>query len=130
MSNQHEELAQAWIKKAEHDLILAQQALVMEIAPSDRIYFHIKQAIEKTLRALLMFKLIEYPETSKLLQLFEITKPIMPEIKMYHLYFAELDEFANKINYPITDSNPDCYEFTKKWAIAREIFEKIKIKLA
>ncbi len=60
MTDRHSELAQQWLKKADHDLITARQTLELPDGPTDTPCFHAQQAIEKALKALLTFNQITF----------------------------------------------------------------------
>jgi HEPN domain-containing protein len=47
MSDRHVELALRWLEKADHDIITAQQTLLLPHGPTDTPCFHAKQAVEK-----------------------------------------------------------------------------------
>ena len=54
----------AWIKKAESDLKTAEHILTLEEdCPFDTVCFHAQQCAEKYLKALLVYRSIDFPKT-------------------------------------------------------------------
>ena len=51
MSDRHVALALRWLEKADHDIITAQQTLLLPHGPTDTPCFHAQQAVEKALKA-------------------------------------------------------------------------------
>lgn len=57
----------AWFKKAESDLKTAEHILTLkESCPFDIVCFHAQQCAEKYLKALLVFRSIDFPKTHDL----------------------------------------------------------------
>jgi HEPN domain-containing protein len=63
--------AKVLLEKAENDIKIAEIGLEHG-APTDTIAFHLQQAAEKTLKALLAFRSIVYPKTHDLDDLFDL----------------------------------------------------------
>jgi HEPN domain-containing protein len=61
----------AWLKHAESDLRLAQLARHQDILP-EQICFHAQQAVEKSLKALLIHAHIDFPFTHDLRELLDV----------------------------------------------------------
>ena len=57
----------AWVEKAEHDLLTAEHTLTLkEDCPFDTICFHAQQCAEKYLKAVLVYRGIDFPKTHDL----------------------------------------------------------------
>ena len=55
-----------WVEKAEHDLLNIENNLVASHVPWDTVCFHAQQCAEKYLKALLVWKQIDFPKTHDL----------------------------------------------------------------
>ena len=75
MNNQHLELAQHWLRKADNDLVTARQTLLLSGGPTDTPCFHAQQAIEKTLKALLTAAQIPFQRIHDLSRLLDQAPP-------------------------------------------------------
>ena len=63
-------VARQWVQKAENDLKNAAYTLKLgEDCPTDTVCFHAQQCVEKCLKALLVFKSIDFPRTHDIGQL-------------------------------------------------------------
>lgn len=97
--------------KADHDIGMADLAVSQKPEYTDAICFHCQQAAEKYLKALLIFKKIEFKRTHSLTYLLDlISEKIAISDKLYS-YVEKLDSFAVEIRYP-----DDMYEPTPKEA--------------
>ncbi len=59
-----EDLARAWVLKAEHDLFSIKNNLAAQEIPWDTVSFHAQQCVEKYLKALLVSRQIDPPKIS------------------------------------------------------------------
>ena len=81
MSDRHIDLAWRWLEKADHDVITAQQTLLLPDGPTDTPCFHAQQAAEKALKALLTFHQITVPRIHDLVRLLDIAVAYLPELE-------------------------------------------------
>ncbi len=64
------DLIRQWIEKAEHDLINAHHTMTLrEGCPYDTVCFHAQQCAEKYVKAILIFRQVEFPRTHDLSEL-------------------------------------------------------------
>jgi HEPN domain-containing protein len=69
----HDQPVQAWIDKAEHDLIAAVELLKLgTVCPFDIVCFHAQQCAEKYIKALLVSRSVDFPRTHDLRALLQI----------------------------------------------------------
>ena len=132
MADPSKEFSQEWMHKADHDIGMAELALAQKPEYSDAICFHCQQAAEKHLKALLVFKKIEFKRTHSLTYLLDlISEKINISEKLYS-YVEKLESFAVEVRYP-----DDMYEPTPEEAkgalnaaikIKTFVLSKIKIK--
>jgi HEPN domain-containing protein len=63
-----------WVEKAENDLRNAEYVLTLkEDCPTDTVCFHCQQCAEKYLKALLIFRGVDFPKTHDLVLLFNLS---------------------------------------------------------
>lgn len=63
---------EAWVAKAEHDLISAQRLLEIEPMILDNACFHCQQAVEKYLKAYLIYKGLDVERTHDIIFLLNV----------------------------------------------------------
>lgn len=82
--------ARRWLAKAEEDLEAARR-LLPEIV--NQAAFHVQQAIEKALKALMIAKRQEIRKTHDISVLVALVRPLWPELIPQHLPIAEVTEW-------------------------------------
>jgi HEPN domain-containing protein len=97
-----------WLEKAEHDLIAAK--LIIENQPIilDVACFHCQQAVEKYLKAFLVFKKQDFPKTHNLDILLKGCSDLNPIFATLDL--GNLEDFAVRGRYPHDFVSPDAAE--------------------
>jgi len=113
--------ARGLLAKAKNDLFNANTVIATGEA-LDTVAFHAQQAAEKSLKALLILRAIEYPLTHDLEVLLELAQPHYPRLAKYE---REVDRFAQHgvtVRYDelVTPSLDEARELL---AIAQEIYE-------
>jgi HEPN domain-containing protein len=99
-----------YFQKATADLGLVQQVLTLENAQVDRciILFHLQQAAEKYLKAILSFKGVHFGKLHDLETIIELCIEHSIELPSYVEAFVELAPYAVEGRYDIiTDENVD-----------------------
>jgi HEPN domain-containing protein len=94
------DVVRAWFKKAENDLINAENTIKMEKPPCDTICFHAQQCAEKYLKGFLTFHKIDFPKTHSLEDLVELCKPVIPEIETELENVEILSSYGVEARYP------------------------------
>ena len=69
MSNDLKEYIQEWLNKASHDIITAQRLIEIEPMILDYACFHCQQAVEKSLKAFLVYNNVEIEKTHDIIYL-------------------------------------------------------------
>ena len=92
------DLALDLAKKADHDLRMAEIGLAHG-APLDTVAFHVQQTAEKTLKALLASRAIEYPRTHDVEALLDLAAPLCPELGNYREPLLGLSSYAVEMRY-------------------------------
>lgn len=111
MADPSQELSQGWMHKADHDIGIAQLALNQKPEYTDAICFHCQQAAEKYLKALLVFKEIDFKRTHSLTYLLDLLSEKINISEKLYSYVEKLESFAVEVRYP-----DDMYEPTHKEA--------------
>ena len=122
-----------WIEKAEDDLRFARVGLKESFL--NQVCFLAQQAVEKSLKALLISKGEVYPKTHKLIDLAEACQKYEKGLERFRKEFRVLDEFYIPTRYP--DAVPGSvkgYMPTKKQAeealgIAEKILSFVKERI-
>ena len=93
----------AWVTRAEEDFALARAALRRKQPLASGACFHAQQCAEKYMKALLLSRGADFPETHDLLLLNNLcsAKGILLEIEPRHL--NTLTDFAVRTRYPGND---------------------------
>lgn len=123
MNGNRLEVARAWFKKAENDLINAENTIKMEKPPCDTICFHAQQCAEKYLKGFLTYYEIEFPKTHSLEDLVFLCKNVVSSIE------AELENIEILSSYGVEVRYPDeiYYDIPKEDAEeAIELAKKVK----
>lgn len=94
-------VVRAWFKKAENDLINAENTIKMDFPPTDTICFHAQQCAEKYLKGFLTFHEKDFPKTHSLEDLVLLCKDVAPNIE------SELDDIEILSSYGVEVRYPD-----------------------
>jgi HEPN domain-containing protein len=108
-----------WLEKAAHDLIAA--TLINDIQPLilDIACFHCQQAVEKYLKAYLVFRKQDFPKTHNLDLLLKNCIDINPVFADIDL--LNLEDFAVRGRYPHDAIMPEDDETRRFYQIAEEV---------
>lgn len=102
------EKARAWIRKAENDILSADNNLASTRIPYDVVCYHSQQAAEKCLKALLVYLGAQPPRTHDLLALLqELRLYLTSEVpESLEKVCVVLNPYAVEVRYPDDDSSP------------------------
>ena len=98
MKKHNGEYARVFVTKAEHDWRVVCVGLETEL-PNDTICFHIQQAAEKLLKALLAWKDLDYPFTHDLKGLLKLVVPVFPALAEFEDALPLYSEYATVLRY-------------------------------
>ena len=109
------ERATAWIRKAENDLLAADNNLAAARIPFDVVCYHCQQAAEKYLKALLVSVGVQPSRTHDLLALLQEIRTYLgnPPSSEIEKSCVILNPYEVEVRYPDDESNPtaeDCKE--------------------
>lgn len=94
------ELVQEWIRKAEHDLGMANLAMTYQPEFRDSICFHCQQAAEKYLKAFLIKNHIEFKKTHSLTYLLDLISDEINLPNEVYDYAEILEDYGVAVRYP------------------------------
>lgn len=120
MTNQTNQLVAAWIEKGDHDLGSAK--VIFEHIPEyfDTIAFHCQQAVEKYLKAMLIYYNIEFQKVHDLTFLLELlARSIEIDSELFDKAIT-LNNFAVEIRYPNQTLHLTREELIEAFEIAEE----------
>ena len=94
------EVLRQWIDRAEEDLRTAEYILTLEKdCPFGNICFHAEQCVEKYLKALLVFKGIDFPKTHNIPEVLALVPPsVRPSLSPEEQ--EQLTDYATVLRYP------------------------------
>ncbi len=120
MMQQHEECSE-WLRKANLDLLSARILLSNETPVSDTACFHCQQAVEKALKAFLVFHSVRFDRVHNLSYLMEICEKQNAGFASFRETADELTPFAVEIRYPGTIMGLPLQEAKKILAITEDV---------
>lgn len=94
------ELVKEWLYKASHDLEMAQLAMEYKPKLRDSICFHCQQAVEKSLKAYLVYLDMPFQKTHSLTYLLDLIDERDNISEDVYLKIEILESYAVEIRYP------------------------------
>ena len=126
----HRPAASAWVEKAEHDLRTAEHTFTLEEdCPFDTICFHAQQCAEKYLKALLVWKEIDFPKTHDLRLLIQIV-PADTGIAVSIKEVIALNRYTIEARYPGFWEPIDRKEAQKAVELAKQVRNAVRAVLS
>jgi len=130
MTKDQKDYLKNWLFRANEDIAVIENLFKFEPELySSTICFHAQQAVEKFLKAFLIFHDIDFPKTHDLDYLLLECKKINK--KNFEIDFGSLSDFAVSLRYPDDFYIPDKNETIKYRNVALEVrkivMDKIKI---
>lgn len=112
--------------KADHDLETA-RILIEHDAPLDTVAFHVQQAAEKMLKALLASRDVQYPLTHDLRALLNLAVKEVAELETFRERLLPLNPYAVEMRYD--DIEPDREDVERALLTIEELRNAILDKL-
>ncbi len=109
----------AWLLKADHDLISAQRLLEIEPRILDSACFHCQQAVEKYLKAFLIFKGFTIERTHNIV--FLLSKCAEFDSVFTDIDPRNIDVYAVQARYPDYAEMPELAEANSHYKLALKI---------
>ena len=114
----------ALMSKAANDLLAAEAVLATGKA-MDAVCFHAQQAVEKSLKALLALKDIEYPRRHDLGELLSLAKNYWPEVARFEDRIVDLTPYAVLVRYD-AEFEPSMQQALEALKVAHEMFDFVR----
>ena len=118
-------LVARWIEKAMHDLGIAEVLINDQHPYNDGICFHCQQAVEKMLKAALVFMEIEFKKSHDLTYLADLLSEKMQISEEFYEQLEILEDYAVEIRYPDSTSDPTLEEAKEAIDIVKKIQRKL-----
>jgi HEPN domain-containing protein len=113
-------VARRWIAKADEDLAAAERLLSLDDSLTAVVCFHSQQAVEKLLKALLIFAGVPFVRTHDVIQLVQtLPGDLVPLIPLTDL--APLNRYAVEARYAIDDEPITLDEARAAIAVSRRV---------
>jgi HEPN domain-containing protein len=112
--------AQEWLKRAKGNLALAKQPKPKE-AFWDDLCFDAQQAAEKSIKAVLVHRRIDFPKTHNIRALLELVDPTGSQISKEIWQAIDLTNYAVETRYPGTAEPVTRNEYRQAVALAQKV---------
>ncbi len=118
-----------WIVKGDHDLGTAKITYLHIPEFLDTVTFHCQQAVEKYLKAYLIFKSINFRFTHDLVYLLELIITKDSDFEQYLDVVSELQSYAVEVRYPNETIYLSNLQVEKAIDIAKKIRDVVTIEM-
>ncbi|HUU99125.1 MAG TPA: HEPN domain-containing protein [Phycisphaerae bacterium] len=119
------ELVQAWLRKARNDLITGERALGGQPSVRDTACFHAQQAVEKALKALMVFREVEPPRTHHIGLLLKQCGTVDARLSAMSKDLKWLTSFAVDVHYADVGDEPTVEQARNALLVAQRAVEII-----
>jgi len=119
------EIVSLWLHKAENDLKNIGNNLAADDVPTDTVCFHVQQAIEKLIKAVLVANGREVFKTHDLVKLLGDVVDILPALSCYEEQLEEISEYGVGARYPNGVCDPTLEEARYAHEVALNIRELV-----
>ncbi len=122
-------IVREWVEKAENDLKTAAHTLKLgSNGPTDTVCFHAQQCVEKYLKALLVFKGIDFPKTHDIGELTALATDLV-RLEIPVAEQRRLTAYATITRYPGDYDPITLSEARRAVALARKVRKAIRVYL-
>jgi len=127
------ELVKLWVDRARTDLLSAEADLAYKTPIVEDACFHCQQAVEKILKAFLVFHGVEFEYTHQIERLIEQCVRLNPSFARLHDTADQLTVYAVRFRYPYTGPLPTLDHVRRLLSIAQEtcnfVFDRLPREL-
>lgn len=124
------ELVNNWIEKAEKDLLTAKHEVSFPDAVTESVCFHCQQAVEKLLKAYLVFLGLSFVKTHEIGELITKCEAEDKEISVFKEEADKLTDYAIDIRYPEEPIVPTLEDAQEALEVANKMREFLLSKIA
>ncbi len=122
-------LCRDWLAKAATDLLVCERLLVEGAAFSEAVAFHAQQAAEKSLKALLVARQVEFPKTHDIERLLELVALGDGPLAEALADAAELTPYGVEYRYPGEYAPVSAEAANACVSLARKVYDEIARRL-
>jgi len=115
------ELVKKWVKKADNDIITAENLLKCKTIITDSVCFHCQQAVEKYLKAYLIYNQKYFEKTHDIERILELCSQINPDIYDQLEDSISLTGYSVDLRYPEEFYEPLVSEARDSLKIAKKV---------
>lgn len=119
---------ESWLNKAEHDLITVQRLLEIEPVILDNACFHCQQAMEKYLKAYLIYNGLDIERTHNIIALLDQCADFDPVFGTIDP--LDINAYAVQGRYPDSNLMPSKEEAESYYQLALQIKSLVKTKIS
>jgi HEPN domain-containing protein len=119
------DLVRQWLKKAEEDFGVAELLLAERVPYLSTVGFHLQQAAEKYLKALLVRHQVEFPKTHNLGKLLDLLAAVEVPLAETLEKTTRLDPYSVEARYPGDLPAVEREEAEEALTLTREVREKV-----
>jgi len=127
MNEDKKEYILQWFEKADYDIVMVHRAIGIAPPILDSACFHCQQAVEKYLKAYLVYQDKIIKKTHDLIALQELCSDFDPDFDRIDV--KDLDNFSVDIRYPDDAVVPSLEEAKEYLQITEEIKELVRKKI-
>lgn len=128
MNGQVEEIKQ-WVIKGDHDLGTAKVTYLYIPEYLDTVTFHCQQAVEKYLKAYLVFQTMSFKFSHDLVYLLDLITQKDSDFECYYDTVSELQGYAVEIRYPNETIYLSNEKVEKAMMIAKNVRDFVTVKM-
>lgn len=122
-------LANDWFTRARRDLASGERLLLEPAFPSEAA-FHVQQAAEKALKALLAWHNLPFARTHDLDELLGQCATVVPDVLVFRSAIAPLTRYGVETRYPGSNAEPSADEVDAALQVARQVVQFVKAHLS
>ncbi len=127
MNRHFEEYVKEWMRKSKNDILCAQRLIEVEPLILDYACFHCQQAIEKSLKAFLVFKKVDVEKTHNIILL--LAQCAYFDSVFENVEVGNINKFAVDSRYPDMSELPELDEVNVYYKLALEIFQWVNERI-
>ena len=116
------ELVQQWLSRARMDLNTAQAALAFQRPEPAAACFHCQQAVEKSLKAFLVFQAVEFEWSHRIEYLVNLCVEQDKTFEQIRNSAAPLSDYAVRFRYPAEEADPSPEQAKEALDVAQKVY--------
>jgi len=120
-----EALAVGWLAKAEVDVLACDSLAAPGTELWEAVAFHSQQAVEKALKALLVWHQVEFPKTHDIQRLLDLLADADPELARASVGAAALTPYGVEYRYPGEYPPVDRDSASSAQSVARQVCQEV-----